>query len=165
MASPYAYTKWLGEQHCQAYSQMYDLSTSIARFFLVYGPRQISVGEYATVVGIFEEQNKSNLPLTVTGTGEQRRDFIHVADVVEALIQMSAGDWRGQIFNLGTGIANSINEIASMFGGERKYIPRPHGEVDLPHANMVDTYKMLPNWKAKIRIEDYIARTKNSSHC
>ena len=149
--SPYSYSKWVGDEHCRFFSAAYDMTTSIARFFLVYGPRQIAAGSYANVIGIFESQKRSGQPLTITGDGNQMRDFIHVSDVVDALIAMSElRDCRGREFNLGSGRNHSINEIADLFGGPREYIPLPPREARIISMNE------RPHWEPKIRVEDYI---------
>ena len=75
--NPYTFTKWQGEELCKMYSEIYDLPTSICRFYNVYGPHHLTEGEYCTVVGIFQRQYKNSEPLTITWDGEQRRDFTH----------------------------------------------------------------------------------------
>lgn len=154
-ANPYSYSKWLGEQHCQLYSKVYNVSVSIARFFNVYGKRQISEGAYATVIGVFEKQKKEGLPLTVTGTGEKRRDFTHVSDICDGLIAMSQNDWDGEIFQLGTGRNYSINEVATMFGGPIQYIPDRPGEAQVTLADISHAQEKL-GYKPKYVLEDYI---------
>ena len=128
--NPYSFSKWVGEEICQMYSKIYGVSSCIARFFNVYGPRHLKTGPYSTVVGIFEEQYKSDSPLTATGDGEQRRDFTHVFDICSGLIAMSNDVHEGEIFNLGTGKNYSINELAGLFtGAVIKHIPkRPGGK-------------------------------------
>ena len=116
-ANPYSFTKWLGEQYCDLYSKVYGLNVGIARFFNVYGPRHLEEGPYATVIAIFEKQKRDGKPLTVTGTGEKRRDFTHVCDIVNGLYLMGkqGSELKGEIFNFGTGTNYSINEVAAMF--------------------------------------------------
>ena len=94
--------------------------------------------------------------MTITGDGKQTRDFIHVSDIVDGLIEMAKGNWKGDVFNLGTGINYSINEIANMFGGEIKYIERPQREAENIQADTSLTTKNLPAWSPKINIKDYI---------
>ena len=98
-------------------------STVISRFFNVYGPRQPEGGAYSTVLGIFQKQYLANDSLTITGDGEQRRDFTHVDDIVEGIILLSHDEWSGEVFSLGKGKNFSINELAKMFGGDVRYIP------------------------------------------
>ena len=129
--NPYTYTKWQGEELCKLYNKIYNLNTVICRFYNVYGPYQITDGPYSAIVGIFESQYLNNEPLTITGDGEQRRDFTHVNDIVEGLIKASNHCSESNIFELGTGINYSINELALMFGQDypKKYLPERDGEM------------------------------------
>ena len=157
--NPYSFTKWQGEEICKMYAEVYGLSTSIARFFNVYGKRHLRTGPYATVVGIFEEQKMNNIPLTVTGTGEQRRDFTHVSDIISGLILMSRGEWKGEIFNLGTGRNYSINELADMFETEKKHIPARPGEAWITLADIQKSINELgyhPNMKLKEYVQKWL---------
>ena len=85
--SPYAWSKFSGEDLCKLYSNIYEMDTAICRFYNVYGPHQIEEGTYATVIGIFEKQYREGQPLTIVGDGEQRRDFTHIDDIVDGLIK------------------------------------------------------------------------------
>ena len=160
--NPYTFTKWQGEELCKLYSKVYSLRISICRFYNVYGPHQLTEGEYCTVIGIFERQRKNNEALTITGDGQQRRDFTHVDDIVEGvikcgfdLISNENSKANGKTFELGRGVNYSINEVANIFGGEKKYIPSKKGEtrdtlcVDLKASELL-------NWKPKRNLEDYI---------
>jgi UDP-glucose 4-epimerase len=159
MLNPYTFTKYTGEQICELYSRVYGLSTVVARFFNVYGDRQPITGPYATVIGVFEEQTKNTLPLTVTGTGEQRRDFTHVSDIAAGLVALSEDAWQGEVFQLGTGVNYSINDLANMFGGEIKYIPLRPGETWITLADISDTIKHV-GWTPKINLLDYVSEWK-----
>jgi len=129
--NPYTYTKWQGEELCKLFSKIYNLNTTICRFYNVYGPFQITDGPYSAIVGIFQRQFLDKSPLTVTGDGEQRRDFTHVDDIVEGLVKSSKYQSNGNIFELGTGKNYSINELAKMFGKEYPvtYLPKREGEM------------------------------------
>lgn len=83
--SPYAASKISAEMYIRSYSASYDIDSTILRFFNVYGPRQ-AYSEYSGVVSIFVNQAIGNLPLRIEGDGEQTRSFVHVSDVVRALI-------------------------------------------------------------------------------
>jgi UDP-glucose 4-epimerase len=155
MLNPYAWAKYTGEQACQMYSEVYGMNTVVARFFNVYGPRQPRTGAWATVVGIFEEQSLKGQPLTVTGDGEQRRDFTHISDIVEGLYVLSQeGPRSGEIYNLGTGKNHSINELARMFGDEIAYIPQRPGEARTTLADISRTTEAT-GWQPRFSIEDY----------
>ena len=160
--NPYTFTKWQGEELCKLYSKVYSLQTAICRFYNVYGPHQLTEGEYCTVIGIFERQKNNGEVLTITGDGQQRRDFTHVKDIVDGLIKCGLdlinednSKANGEIFELGRGINYSINEVANMFGGEKTYIDEKKGEVR--DTLCIDLKaKELLNWKPTRNLEDYI---------
>ena len=155
MNSPYAYFKFNGEEICKLFSQLYDMSAVTARFFNVYGNRQPTEGKFATVLGIFERQCKAKEPLTVVGDGEQRRDFTHVNDIVNGLIELSKGDYKGEIYNLGTGRNYSINELVKFFGCASVNIPERPGEARLSIADITKTKQEL-DWEPTHSLRQYI---------
>jgi len=154
--NPYAFAKWQGEEAFIMYSKVYDITSGVARFFNVYGPRNPLIGQYTPVVGIFEEQTKSSMDLTIVGDGEQRRDFTHVFDICDGLIAIANGDWRGEIFNLGTGKNHSMNELADLFGGNKKYLPPRQGEARETLADIAYTTEKT-GWIPKHTLEDYVS--------
>lgn len=156
-ANPYAFSKMVGEQYCTLYNRIYKVPVAIARFFNVYGPGQIEDGPYSTVVGIFERQKRLRMPLTITGTGEQRRDFVHVEDIVSALIAMSEQDWNAEVFELGTGENHSILEVAQMFNSslEHQFLPKRPGEAWETKADISAAVEKL-NWKPTRSLSGYI---------
>lgn len=129
-ANPYTLSKSQGEQLVELYSKVYHLPTTICRFYNVYGPHQLTEGEYCTLIGIFETLYKEGRPLTITGDGEQRRDFTHVDDIVDGLV-LAAEDNSGETYELGRGKNYSVNEIAAAFGENypTKYIDERPGEM------------------------------------
>ena len=84
--NPYSVSKVSGEKLCKMYNDLFGLRTVFFRYFNVYGERQPLKGQYAPVIGIFLRQRDAGEPLTIVGDGEQRRDFTHVSDVVQANI-------------------------------------------------------------------------------
>jgi len=138
-ANPYTLSKSQGEQLVELYNKVYDLPTTTCRFYNVYGEHQLTEGKYCTLIGIFETLYKEGRPLTITGDGEQRRDFTHVDDIVDGLIKCGEahldvwgnGDVNGQLFELGRGKNYSVNEIAASFGENypTKYIDEKPGEM------------------------------------
>ena len=155
--SPYAWSKFSGEDLCKLYSNVYDIDTAICRFYNVYGPHQIEEGTYATVIGIFEKQYREGQPLTIVGDGEQRRDFTHIDDIVDGLIRCSEQPFRAEIFELGSGKNYSINEVANMFGGDysKKYLDKRLGEYDVTLADYSEAKDIL-DWKPTKDLSDYI---------
>lgn len=154
-ANPYTFTKQLAEDYATLYNRLYGVPVAIARFFNVYGPRQLEDGAYATVIGIFEKQKREGKNLTVTGDGEKRRDFTHVDDIVRGLIAMSEEDWNAEVFNLGTGTNHSINEVAMMFDQPIEYIPERLGEAQTTLADIHNSNVML-EWRPKRCLKEYI---------
>ena len=152
--NPYAFAKWQGEEVIKMYSKVYGVKAAIARFFNVYGPRNPLIGQYTPVVAIFEEQKKENLPLTIVGDGEQRRDFTHVHDICSGLIHISKKDRGAEIFNLGTGRNYSINELADLFGGEKSYFPARPGEASVTLADISKSTEI--GWFPKHSLEEYV---------
>ena len=155
--SPYAWSKFSGEDLCKLYSNVYDIDAAICRFYNVYGPHQIEEGTYATVIGIFEKQYREGQPLTIVGDGEQRRDFTHIDDIVDGLIRCSEQPFRAEIFELGSGKNYSINEVADMFDKYyiREYIPTRKGEYDVTLADYSEAQNLL-DWKPTKGLSDYI---------
>ncbi len=102
--TPYAKSKLAAEALCLDYAKKYNVKTACLRYFNVYGDRQSPHGDYASVVAKFRKLLQEGKPLTIHGDGKQTRDFINVADVVEANLQIAALDQlQGDIFNIGSG--------------------------------------------------------------
>jgi nucleoside-diphosphate-sugar epimerase len=156
--SPYAWSKFGGEELCKLYSSVFDLNTTICRFYNVYGPHQLKTGTYATVIGIFLDQFNNKQPLTITGDGEQRRDFTHVFDIVDALYLCIDKDFRGEFFELGRGVNYSINELANMWGEyPNVHIPARPGEYPFTLCEDKNAYDKL-GWQPKRDLEYYIKK-------
>ena len=156
-SSPYAWSKYSGEELCKLYSSVYDLSTAICRFYNVYGPYQLEDGDYSTVLGIFEKQYREGKPLTITADGEQRRDFTYIDDIVDGLVKCSEHNFKAEFFELGKGVNYSINEIADMFSKDypREYISARKGEYDVTLADYSKA-KLKLGWEPKGDITQYI---------
>ena len=156
-SSPYAWSKFSGEELCKLYSSVYDLSTAICRFYNVYGEYQLEEGTYATVLGIFEKQYREDKPLTITADGEQRRDFTYIDDIVDGLVKCSEHNFKAEVFELGRGVNFSINEVAELFGKDypREYISARKGEYDVTLADYSKA-KLKLGWEPKGDITQYI---------
>lgn len=155
-ASPYSHSKWIGEEHCRMYNKVYGVSAAIARFFNVYGPRHVRTGSNANVLGIFEDQKIRNVPLTITGNGEQLRDFTHVDDICSGLMLMGDSRWNGEVFNLGRSHNYSINEVAAMFEPVgMEYLPARAGEAKSTLADISFSKSRL-RWEPKVNLPDYV---------
>ena len=154
---PYAVTKFVGEELVMRYALMFNMPNISFRFFNVYGPRSNISNQYSAVIGNFLSQTKSKKALTVVGDGKQTRDFIHVDDLINAFIKIIKSKFENKIYNLGSGKRTSINTIAKIFGGKKKFIPIRPGE---PKNSVADIKKIKKdiNWKPKISIEQGIKK-------
>jgi UDP-glucose 4-epimerase len=159
--NPYSVSKVSGEELCKMYTNLYGLKTIIFRYFNVYGERSPVIGQYAPVIGIFLHQRKTGIPLTVVGDGLQRRDFIHVKDVVDANILASVSDlndeYYGQIYNIGSGENISILEIAQIISKDYNFIPQRVGEAKNTLAN-IDKVKSVLEWTPKVNLKEWIGQ-------
>ncbi len=161
----YAATKLQGEQLCRLWNRHFNVPVAITRFYNVYGPGQEEDGEWKTVIGIFERQYRNGDHLTVTGDGSQRRDFTHVSDIVDGMMEVWGwGNMDGSVYNLGTGRNHSILEVANMFvdSDRIQFIPRPPGEAE---HTLCDYSKTLQDtgWSPQFRLEDYVDKVKENS--
>jgi len=155
-SNPYTFSKVMGDELCMAYKQMFGVDTKICRFYNVYGPHQLTEGEYCTVIGVFEKQYKEGVDLTITGDGFQRRDFTHIDDIVEGLILTSESEeFDLDIVELGRGHNHSINELAKMFGCEFTYIPKRPGEAEVTLCDTSVAKKDI-GYNPKVNLEDYV---------
>lgn len=159
MLNPYSFAKFTGEQVCEMYHKVYGMSTVTARFFNVYGPRQPKKGAWATVIGVFENLALSSQPMTVTGNGEQKRDFTHVNDIVNGFIALSDIKGTGTVVNLGTGVNYTLNSVADMFSDRKVYLPKRPGEAWETLAQIEETKKLI-NWSPTISLSDYVKSWK-----
>ena len=108
--SPYGASKASAEIYCKLYSRVHNLPVIIARLFNVYGPKQRKYLMYDVLLKL----DKNSHTLTMLGSGNQKRDFIFVDDVVEALVLLSTkGESYGDIFNVGTGVSTPIKKVVS----------------------------------------------------
>ena len=157
--SPYAWMKSKIVELIKNYREWWGLEYEICYFFNVYGPGQITNGDYATVVGIFERQYNNGEKLTVVSPGTQTRDFTHIEDIVEGVIKATESGENGE-WHLRSGKALSIIELAEMFQTEWEIIPARRGERLTAEPIESDTEEKL-NWKPKWEIQDYIKSKLN----
>ena len=158
--SPYALHKLIGEQYCKLFSKLYNIETACLRYSNAYGEGQPTEGAYCNVMGIFEQQKAKGEKLTIVGDGEQRRDFVHVTDIVDANIKCMDYplELNGDVFNIGYGKNYSVNQIAKWIGGETTNI-EPRIE---PRETLLNSEKALNvlNWEAKMDLENWINNEK-----
>ena len=160
--SPYGLQKYIGEQYCRVWSEVYGLETVSLRYFNVYGPRLDPSGAYALAIGKFLRQRKEGKPLTIWGDGTQTRDFTHVRDVVCAnmLAAESEKVGKGETINIGAGRNFSVNDLAKLIGGAVVHEP---ARLE-PHDTLADNSlaQKLLGWKPEVTLEAGIAELKKN---
>ena len=149
---PYALSKFMGEQICFHWNEVYNLPVNSIRIFNAYGPRVRTTGAYGAVFGVFFKQKLSNKNLTVVGNGKQKRDFIYVTDLANAFYKVANIRKTSQIYNVGAGKPVSINKLVNLIGGNVTYIPKRPGEPDITWANISKIMKDA-KWKPKISFD------------
>ena len=157
--NPYSVSKVSGEKLCKMYTNLFGLKTIFFRYFNVYGERQPIKGQYAPVIGIFLRQRGDGEALTIVGDGEQRRDFTHVSDVVNANVLAATKDvddeFYGQLYNIGNGVNYSINEIADTISDKQVNIPPRIGEARTTLANNTKLKETF-GWEPKVNLMEWI---------
>lgn len=131
--TPYSVSKLFSENMAKVYHNLYGLETLSLRYFNVYGDRQPLKGQYAPVIGLFLKQFRNDIPLTVVGDGQQKRDFTHISDVTTANIlagfKASSEGMFGQTYNIGYGQSHKILDIAHMISDRIEFIDARPGEA------------------------------------
>ena len=156
--NPYSASKVAGEKFCKMYRDLYGLETVVFRYFNVFGNRSPARGQYAPVIGIFQRQRDAGEPLTIVGDGSQRRDFVHVSDIARAnylACTMPLDGYNGEVLNVGTGSAYSVQQIADAVSDNQTYIPKRDGEMETTFADITRIGKVL-GWKPEIDVIDYL---------
>jgi len=162
--SPYGVSKLAAENYCRVFCEVYGLETVCLRYFNVYGPRQ-TYGPYSGVITIFVNQLLDNQPLIIHGDGEQTRDFVNIQDVVDAtMLALTRKSAVGEVFNIGKGIATSINQVANMLQeitGKTRLEPihtNPRtGDIRHSYADITKAIKIL-GYNPKVELKDGLAQ-------
>ena len=157
--SPYAFTKSCNIKLIHNYKKWFGLDFCICYFFNVYGDGQIKTGNYATVIGIFEDQYKNKKPLTIVKPGTQSRCFTHIDDIIKGIL-LVAEKGSGDGYLLGSREELTINDVAKMFESETIYIEERLGERTSSKMGISRAETEL-GWKADIKLVDYIKNKIN----
>jgi UDP-glucose 4-epimerase len=135
------------------FSRNFDLDCVVLRYFSVYGPRQPQTGSYALVLGIFLNRRTEGQVLEIYGDGKQRRDFVHVRDVVAANIlayeQAQREGVRGEVFNVGSGESLSVKELADLISPDQVHIQARKGDAAETLAD-ISKIKARLGWSPRI---------------
>ena len=152
---PYALSKLMGEQLVMHWCSIYKLPVVSIRIFNAYGNRVRTTGAYGAVFGVFLKQKLSQKPFTLVGNGKQRRDFLHVKDVVNAFYLSSKSKYSNKIYNLGAGSPKSILSLINIMGGKVIKIPKRPGEPECTWAD-INKIKREIKWKPKVNFKSGI---------
>jgi UDP-glucose 4-epimerase len=158
--SPYGIAKLAGEEYLAGWNRMHGTSHTVLRFANVYGPRQEASLE-GGVVAIFLNAMAAGAETRIYGDGRQSRDFVHVDDVVRALL---AAVGRGGAFNVGSGVETSVLELhqqcSSVAGDERGPSFGPPREGDVVRSVLdVSRIERELGWRPEVALEDGLRRT------
>jgi UDP-glucose 4-epimerase len=155
--NPYGASKVAGEAYVKAYSRVNGYRPVILRIFNTYGPGQTR--SYAGVVEEFKRRIKAGKPLVIYGDGLQTRDFIHVSDVVEAIMKAVEVEEARGVYNIGSGRAVTVRELAELMTRiagrtvEVKHVgPRP-GDIRMSQADIAKAEREL-KFKPRIELEE-----------
>lgn len=153
--SPYAWTKASNTNLVQRYGDWFGIPYAITYFYNVYGPRERSDSATGTLIAILAERTHQKLPLLVRKPGTQKRNFTHVADIVEGLVLVGKKG-EGDEYGLGHPDSYSVLEVAMMFGGDIEFLEeRPGNRM----SSGVDVHRatLELGWRPKHNLADYIA--------
>ena len=151
--SPYAWSKATNTELVKNYGSWFNIPYSIVYFYNVYGPREIATGKYATLIALFKEKIKKNLPLTVVSPGTQKRNFTHVEDIISGLMLVGEHGY-GDDYGIGSPESYTILEIAKLFNAQIEMIPERAG--NRMTADVVTAKTEALGWYPKWSIKDYI---------
>lgn len=163
--SNYAATKLLGENYTLIYNKNYGVQTSSVRYSNVYGYGQSPRNPYCGVLGKFVHNALTQQPLSVFGDGEQTRDYTFISDAVEATILAAVHPMAlGDVFNVGTGVETSVNELANIISnhvGSVEIINVPERDIDNIRRRSIDIAKIHQRlgWSPKVNIRKGIELT------
>ena len=157
--SPYAFTKAKNLELLENLKKWFKVKYEIIYFYNVYGPKQITTGSMATVIGIFENQYENKLPITVVKPGTQSRRFTHINDTINACYYA----WKKnkcRHYSISHKKSYSIFQVAKMFSSNIKFLPARSGEryaSALTNMNLTNkVYKLY----GKFDLKDYINNIK-----
>lgn len=157
--SPYSIAKASNSTLVDQLCSCLGINYAITYFYNVYGQNEISEGDYATVIAKFLKAQKEGKPVIINGTGEQRRNFTHVEDIVNGLILVAASG-KGDLYGIGSDESYSIIDVAEMIGVEYSFGPDKAGNRKMAHLETGKTKNL--GWSANNSLRNYIKGLTNS---
>ena len=171
--SPYALQKYIGEQYCRLFYQLYGLDTISLRYFNIFGPKQDPNSLYSAVIPKFIDALLQGRPPIIFGDGEQSRDFTYIENVVQAnLLAMSAEHLHGEAINIACGKRISLNQLLNVLkeilGSKLSPIYQEPRQGDVKHS-LADIFKgkEILNYEPTVGIEIGLEKTVDffRKHC
>jgi UDP-glucose 4-epimerase len=163
--SPYALQKYIGEQYCRLFYELYGLETVSLRYFNIFGPRQDPNSLYSAVIPKFIDALLQGSPPIVFGDGEQSRDFTYIENVVQAnLLAMSAEHLHGEAINIACAERTSLNQLVNVLrkilGSKLSPVYEEPRKGDVRHSLAdIRRGKEILNYEPKVGVELGLRKT------
>ena len=154
--SPYAFTKSKNLELLENFKKWFSFKYEVIYFYNVYGPKQIKKGPMATVIGIFEDQYKKNLPLTIVKPGTQSRRFTHISDTIDVCFEAWKKN-KNVHYSITNNKSYSILEVAKMFRSKIRYLKPRLGERYASALTKLSQNNQIIRRYGKIQLKDYIS--------
>ena len=152
-SNPYTYSKSVSEEILDLYNRLYRVNYHMLYFYNVYGPREADYGEYSTVIRSFKKCVESGVPLRVFGSGKKERDFTHIYDVIDGILQLLQHKRKPRDVHLGGGKPVSILDVAKAFDHPIVHEFDKPGEAEMTRCDSpfydteYDVIKYIKDWK------------------
>jgi len=159
--SPYAFTKSKNLELLENLKKWFNFKFEVIFFYNVYGPRQIKVGDMATVIGIFEDQYLNKKPLSVVRPGTQSRRFTHIQDTIKICFEAFRSN-KNRYYSISNKKSYSIVEVAKMFGSKIIYLKARSGERYASALTKISYKNKIIQKYGKLQLKDYITSFINS---
>ena len=154
--SPYAFTKSKNLELLENLKKWFNFKFEVVFFYNVYGPKQISVGEMATVIGIFEQQYLDRKPLTVVKPGSQTRRFTHIADTVRVCYESYVLN-KCRYYSISNKNSYSILDVAKMFNTKVTFLKPRFGERFASALTKISYKNKIIQKYGNLQLKDYIS--------
>ena len=159
--SPYAFTKSKNLELLENLKKWFNFKFEVIFFYNVYGPRQIKVGDMATVIGIFEDKYLKKKPLSVVRPGTQSRRFTHIEDTIKVCYEAFKTN-KCRYYSISNKISYSIIEVAKMFGSRIIYLKARSGERYASALTKISHNNKIIQKYGKLQLKDYISSFKKA---
>ena len=158
--SPYAFTKATNLEMLENLKKWYNFKFEIIYFYNVYGPKQIMTGKMATVIGIFENQFRKKMPLTVVKPGTQSRRFTHIIDTIK-ICHIAWKQNKCRHYSISNKKSYTILQVAKMFKTKIKFLPARMGERYASALTSMNLSNKVYKFFGKVTLDTYIKNLIN----